>query len=94
MTRPAVWPIRLANPADREQQDRRGDRNENIVEAGDQPELFFVGDRGRALGLDKTAKRGRGVGADHARGDRIVKLLLSSTWSPPLFRRGYNSGVL
>ena len=30
---------RLADPADREQQDRGGDRDENVVEAGDQPEI-------------------------------------------------------
>ena len=55
--RPVAWPMRLADPADREQQDRRGDRDENVVEAGDQPELLFVGNRDRALAFDMRAER-------------------------------------
>ena len=33
---------RLADPADREQQDRAGDGDEDVVEAGDEAEMLFV----------------------------------------------------
>ena len=49
----------LADPADREQQDRRGDRDENVVEAGDEPELLFIRDGGRALAFDIGAQARR-----------------------------------
>ena len=41
----------LADEADREQQDRRGNRDEDVVEAGDEPELLFVLGRQSALML-------------------------------------------
>ena len=41
----------LADPADREEQDRGGDRDEDVVEAGEKPELLFVGDRSSSAGL-------------------------------------------
>ena len=55
---------RLADPADREQQDRGGDRDENVVEAGEQPEMLFVDGRRRAAGVRNAAKRRRGFGAE------------------------------
>ncbi len=67
---------RLTDPADREQQDRGGDRNENVVESGQQPELLLVGDR-RSLARDIGAQGIGLLGADHAGGDCVVKLLLA-----------------
>src|SRR6185295_14910397 len=46
----------LADPANREQQDRGGDRDEYVIEAGDEPELLFIGNGNRALLLDMRAK--------------------------------------
>ena len=67
----------LTDPADREQQDRRGNRDEDVVEAGDEPELFLVGNDGRALALDVRAQRvGRFRG--HRPGSHgVVNLLLA-----------------
>ena len=67
----------LADPADGEQQDGRGDRDEYIVEAGDKAELLFVGDHRRALALDVAAKRVRRLGADHAGSDGVIDFLLA-----------------
>ena len=68
---------RLADPADRKQQDGAGDRDENIVEAVDQSKLFFVGGRAGALSVDECAERDRGIGADGTRRDRLVQILLA-----------------
>jgi hypothetical protein len=67
---------RLADPADREQQDRAGDRDEDVVEAVDQPKLFFVDRRGRPIGVEEVAKRCGGGGVDRPRGDGLVEILL------------------
>ena len=67
----------LADPADREQQDRGGDRDEDVVEAGDEPEILFV-DRGEARWLvDEGAKRCGGLGADRARSHGLVEVVLA-----------------
>ena len=47
----------LADPTDREEQDRRRNGNENVVEAGEKPELLFVGDSHRTLAFDMRAER-------------------------------------
>ena len=46
----------LADEPDREQQDRGGDRHENVVEAGDEPELLLVRSRQAPLPFDKGAQ--------------------------------------
>jgi hypothetical protein len=66
----------LADPADGEQQDCRGDRDEDVVETRDQPELLFVGNARGPLALDMSALCVRGFGGDHAGGNRVVQLLL------------------
>ena len=67
----------MADESDREQQDRRGDRDEDVVEAGDQAELLLV-DRGRrALAFGKSAKRGRAIGGDGTGGDGFVEIVLA-----------------
>src|SRR6185369_4161956 len=77
-------PDRLADPADGEQQDRRGDRDENVVEAGDEPELLFVRNGRRALRFNIFAKRRCVRGADDAGGDGVVELLLAVHSCPPV----------
>src|SRR5204863_6928522 len=68
---------RLADPANREQQDRRGDRDENVIESGDQSKLLFI-DRGRsALLVDVSAQAVGGLGADRTGCDGLVELILA-----------------
>ena len=66
----------LTDPTDRKQEDRRCDRDENIVEAGNQPELLFVGNRGRSQSLDMSAQCVGRVGGYHSRCDGVIQLLL------------------
>ena len=68
---------RLTDPADGEEQDRRRNGHEDVVEAGQQPELFLVGDRRRALPFHMRPQRIGGFRADHAGSDRVVELLLA-----------------
>ncbi len=79
-------PDALADPANREEQDRCGDRYEDVVEAGQEPELLFVRDRAVALLLHMRAQRVRVLGADHACGNGVVKLLLAVHAAFLLFR--------
>ncbi len=67
---------RLADPANREQQDHGGDRYEDVVEPGEQPELFLIGN-GRTPAFDISAQRVGGFGGERARGNRVVELLLA-----------------
>ena len=60
--RPRGLADRLANPADREQQDDAGDRDEDVVEAGDEAELLFVDRRCGAIAVEIIAERGGGGG--------------------------------
>ena len=67
----------LTDPADREQQDRCGDRHENIVEPGEKAKLLLVRNSARALALDISAQRARRLLGDHAGRNSVVQLLLT-----------------
>ena len=49
----------MADPADRDEQDRRGDRDEDVVEAGEQPEMLLVDRRRMLPGRDEIAEAAR-----------------------------------
>ena len=68
---------RLADPADREQQDRGGDRDEDVVEAGEQPELLLVDRWQRAAGVRRRCEARSRLGAERARGDGLVEIVLA-----------------
>ena len=75
-TRPMRLADRLRDPADCEQQDQAGDRDEDVVEAGDEAKLLFVDRRRFAIPIEKVAKRRSGVGVDGPRRDGLVEILL------------------
>ena len=60
-------PDAVAQPADRDQQDDAGDRHENIVEAGQQAEGFFIHHRAGPQPGDMIAQRLRALRGDNPR---------------------------
>ena len=77
----------MTDPTDGDEQDHRGDRHEDIIEAGQQPELFLIHLRGMSSRGDIIPKAGCLLRGHRACGDggleiafAVHGLLPSSIW--------------
>ncbi len=78
----------MADPAHREQQDRAGDRDEDVVEAGQQPEMLLVHHRRLPPRGDEGAQLLGLIGAQRARRDGSVEIAFAvHGYVPPVRSR-------
>jgi hypothetical protein len=74
---------RIADPGDRDQQDHGRDADEDVVEAGQQPEVLLIHHRRCAQARDMGAQRGGLSGRDHAGRHGTFQIGLAVHGRPP-----------